>query len=216
MKLKTTTFLPLFLPLLIGCVSSPEKNISTPNRIEIAAKKACDCKSVSVIESSVNGKKSIEITVVKTKFPDFQKRTTKIMKQIAKDVKGFCDTDDIKIHYVSNTHKVQDRTVDCKCPEERQPQAADSIILRLNKGIISKSSSSRIAQRESGENILILSIRDLDENVMSNNEAILKLKEKLNKEYPNLCDSITEVSFEFYTSEDGYRATLINCQDIYK
>ncbi|MCH2225731.1 MAG: hypothetical protein MK066_13250 [Crocinitomicaceae bacterium] len=214
MTSKNIVYFTVLLTTLLACNESDEEEPVNPSPIEIAAKKACDCKSVSVDESVQNGKTHVKITVTKTNYPDFEKRTIKILKQIAKDVKGFCDTDQISINYVSNTYDIPDRMVYCECPEEKKPQATDSIILNLNNGITCNSSSSRIAKRESGQNVLILAIRDLDETVMSNDEALNLLKERLKSKYPQVCDSINEISFEFYTGEDGYRAANIQCQDL--
>jgi hypothetical protein len=161
MTSKCSLFLLFLFASILGCSENIVENKIDPNPIEIAAKKACDCDSVSVKESLKNGQTSIQLTVRKTKNPDFRRRTIKIMKQIAKDVKGFCNADEISINFVSNTHDIPDRIVYCKCPEERKPQASDSIILQLNRGIICKSSSSRIVKRENGRNILILAIRNL-------------------------------------------------------
>jgi len=203
----------LSLALLLSISSCSDQNLEKLREIETAAKKACACESVSVKESNVQGKRSIELTISKSTPPDFHRRKTKILKQIAKDVAGFCDADEIKIHFIKNPHQLPDRTLWCECPQEKQPEAGDSIIFQINEGIFCKSSSSRIIQREEGSTVLILSLRDLDQAKMNNDEAISQLTEKLKSSYPDICDSITEVKFEFYTGEEGYRATVIPCGD---
>lgn len=214
MNPKSIVYFTLMLIALFACKEDKKDKLVNPSPIEVAAKKACNCESVSVKESVKNGKTHVELTVTKTNYPDFEKRTIQILKQIAKDVKGFCDADQLSINYVSNTHNIPNRMVYCECPEERRPQAADSIILNVNSGIICNSSSSRIVKRESGQNVLILAIRDLNETVMSNDEVMNLLKERIRAKYPAVCNVINEISFEFYTGEDGYRAANIPCQDL--
>jgi len=73
----------------------------------------------------------------------------------------------------------------------------DPITFKSNSGIRFKYLFSKIIQRENAQKVIILTTRDLNQRIMSNDEVINKFKDSLSLEYPSFRDYINEVVFEF-------------------
>lgn len=99
----------IVLFVLMGLVSCKfaAKEMKKVNQIRRSAKKACECKLVSVESDYDMGNNSLTLTVKRSTSTDFASTADSIMVQVKKDFKNLCNHDEVFIIFESEDYDIQ-------------------------------------------------------------------------------------------------------------